>query len=131
VANPTFTYTAGSGTDKDKLRLLIPDRPVKGRAPEARFSDQELTDFLSMGVTLFESAALACEVVAMDETKRMMSVSVNSGMSISRSGSPAFWLQRAKALRENELKTPWEYIDSVGYEIDGFGRDHSEYLDDE
>ena len=127
----TYTYTAGSGNDKDKLRLLIPDRPVKGRDPQARFSDQEINDLLTVGGTLYEAAALACEIVAMDETKRQMSVSINSGMSISRSGTPAYWLQRAKTLREIDIATPWEFIDSVGYDVDGYGRDHSEYLDDD
>lgn len=125
----TYTYTPRSGNNRDKLRLLIPDRPVKGRDPEARFSDQELEDILEISGTLPEAAATACEIVAMDETKRMISVSINSGMSISRSQSPSFWLQRAKALRDNELKTPWEYVDNMDYAIDGFGRDVTEYMD--
>lgn len=131
MPTPTYTYTPKSGNQRDKLRLMIPDRPVKERAPQARFSDEELEDFLEIGGTLYEAAALACEVVAMDETKRMLSVSINSGMSISRSQSPAFWLQRAKTLRETENKTPWEFIDSMDYAIDGFGRDGSQYMDED
>lgn len=128
---PSYTYTPKSGNDRDKLRLLIPDRPVKGRDPQARFCDEELEDLLETGGTLYEAAALACEIVAMDETKRMMSVSISSGISVSRSQSPSYWLQRAKTLRESERTTPWEFIDAVDYAVDGFGRDGSVYMDEE
>ena len=125
----TYTYTPRSGQNRDKLRLLIPDRPVKGRDPQARFSDQELDDILEIAGDLTEATATACEIIAMDETKRMINVSINSGMSISRSNTPTYWLQRAKQIRDAQLKVPWEAIDNADYDVDGLGRDWTRYSD--
>jgi len=124
----TYSYKPRSGTLKDKLRLMIPDRPVKDRQPEARFADEELLDIIDIaGSDILEATATACEIIATDETKRMINVSINSGMSISRSNTPTYWLQRAKQIRDAALKTPWEYIDNVCYDVDGLGRDFTIY----
>lgn len=125
----TFSYVPRSGTNKDKLRLLIPDRPVKNRDPQARFSDEELNDIFDVAGDLTEATAVACEIIAMDETKRMINVSINSGMSISRGNTPTYWLQRAKQIRDAAVKVPWEYIDNANYDIDGLGRDWTLYSD--
>jgi len=128
--DPTFTYSPGSGQQRDQLRLLIPDRPNPARATPAMFSDQELGEFLTMGADVFNAAAMACEVVAMDEAKRAISVSITSGMSISRSSTPSFWLNRAKQLRDAAAKVPWEFVDSMSYHIDAYGQDRSSYIGD-
>ena len=134
MAAPTFTYNVGA-TAKDNVRLLIPDRPIKkdNQFPSARFSDQELEAILAMPLVandIAEAAATCCEIIAMDETKRMINVSINSGMSISRGNTPATWLARAKQIREMAAKVPWEYIESMDYAIDGLGIDHSTYVGD-
>jgi hypothetical protein len=126
----TYSYKPRSGAAKDKLRLMIPDRPVKNRQPEARFADEELLDIIDIaGNDLTEATATACEIIATDETKRMLSVSINSGMSISRSNTPSAWLQRAKQIRDAALKVPWEFVDNMHYDVDGLGRDITRYAD--
>jgi hypothetical protein len=130
MADPTYTYDPSSGLLRDDVRLLIPDPVNKSKNPQARFSDQEIERLgVQAGGSVKLAAALACEIIAMDEAKRSISVSINSGMSISRN-TANFWLQRAKALRDDVLevnKVPWEDIDAVDYDVDYAGDDHSNY----
>ena len=129
MADPAYNYVPGSGTSRDRIRLLIPDRIRKGKQPPAVFDDNEINDLFVEYGTILSAAAGACEIIAMDEAKRQLSVNISSGMSISRNGA-SLWLQRAKQLRDAEkaIAGPWEFIDSVSYEIDQFGRDHSHYV---
>jgi hypothetical protein len=131
MANPTYQYEPGSGLQRDQIRLLIPDRVNKQRTIPAVFSDQEIADFMNITGSVLDAAAMACEVIAMDEAKRAISVSISSGMSIGRGSIPGFWLSRAKQLREMSSKIPWEFVDSVSYQIDGYGQDRSNYIGDE
>lgn len=128
--NPTYTYQPGSGTIRDRIRQLIPDRVNIKRTPPAMFDDNEIAQFYAEDGDVRLAAASACEVVAMDEAKRQVSVSISSGMSISRSGAN-LWLQRAKQLRDEAKKTPWEIIDSMDYDLSPFGEDNTRYIGDE
>lgn len=128
MSDPTYTYEHGSGNARDIIRLLIPDPVSPGKSPPARFSDQEISTLSDQASgDSQQAAALGCEIIAMDEAKRAISVSVSSGMSISRTNRPTFWLQRAKTLREHAAKIPWETVDSMDYDVDFTGEDYSEY----
>jgi hypothetical protein len=129
MANPTYSYTHGSIAASDKVRLLVPDSVDFNRTPPARFSNEEITTLISMySGDVFLAAAVACEIIAMDEAKRAISVSLPTGMSISRSSTPTFWMNRAKQIREEMRKIPWELIDSVSYNVGPLGEDWSEYI---
>jgi hypothetical protein len=110
---------------------MIPDRVVTGRSKPAVFTDQEIALFLSEeGGDVRRAAANGCEVIGLDEERRKLSVSISSGMSISRSGGAAAWLQRAKQLREDAAKIPWEIVESAAIEFSKFGEDNSHYVGD-
>jgi len=128
---PTYTYVPGSGLPRDRVRLMIPDRPVvrANNKPPAMFSDQEIADFLAEYGDPQLAAAGACEVVAMDEAKRQLSVSVSSGFSISRNGAQ-LWLTKAKQMRESAGKVPWEIVESASIDITKYGEDNSHYIGD-
>ncbi len=55
-----FTYTEGSTSDRDRLRLEIQDTVID----RALFSDAELDDFLAQDVQVLLAAAHACDTLA-------------------------------------------------------------------
>ena len=126
-----FTYTAGSVQPLDRVRSLIPDKPDSTQTPQAFFEDAEILDRIEQeGGDLFEAAAQACEIIAMDKAKQALSVSLPTGFSISKTSIPSFFLQRAKMLREKARSIPVEEIDSVEYDVSQFGADLSDYVGD-
>ncbi len=130
--NPKYEYNIPAQNNVDRVRLMIPDRPIAREHDPAVFSNEELQEFLTIeGENIKLAAADACEVIAMDRAKQAISVSINSGMSISKTSIPQYFLKRAQMLRETELKEPWEHIDSFNYAIDELGEDHTLYVGDE
>jgi hypothetical protein len=127
----TYTYNPSNGTLKDKVRLLIPDRPISRENDPAVFSDEEITLLASMHDNdPYLTAAAACEVIAMDRAKQAISFSIN-GMSVSKTSVPTFFMNRAKELKTQVGTEPWEDISSVDYTIGPFGEDRSSYVGDE
>lgn len=126
----TYTYQPGSGITRDRIRQMIPDRVNIQRTPPAVFNDQEIAQFFTEFGDVLLAAAGACEVIAMDEAKRQLSVSISSGMSISRSSNASVWLQRAKQMREAAGKVPWEFIDEAVVDYTVYGEDNSSYIGD-
>ena len=55
-----FTYTEGSTTTRNRVRLAIGDTD----RDRALFSDEELDDVIVQETTVNSSAALACEILA-------------------------------------------------------------------
>ena len=90
----TFTYLPAS-TDIGKVRLLVPDRVMVS----AIFTDEELTEFLSLEGDVRSAAACALEVIAADQ---VLILKVMSLLDVSTSGDrvAAALLSRAKLLRE-------------------------------
>lgn len=123
-----YSYTPGSGSSTDQLRLMIPDRVDTLHNPPAMFCDEELKDLLGIyNGDVLETAASACEIVAMDRAKQAINFSIN-GMSVNKTSIPGFFLQRAKQLRErNDQLSSGEEIDAMIYDVDNFGEDKTEY----
>jgi hypothetical protein len=58
------TYTPGSGTSTDRVRMIVPDRDTDN----AVFQDEEIADLLvTEGGNVKRAAALALETIATDE----------------------------------------------------------------
>lgn len=68
----TATYTPGSGTDRDRVRALIPDKDLTGLTPVLgvytlttyTYLDAELDDFFSTEGNVKRAAAVALESMA-------------------------------------------------------------------
>lgn len=128
----SYTYNPAAGTDKDKIRLLIPDRVELKYSPPAIFEDEEIALMLStFSNDVLRTAAALCEVVAMDAAKQAIAISLPVGISINKSQIPGYFLQRSRnltAMADKADQDGAEYIDYFDYEIDKFGYDVSEYL---
>lgn len=89
----TFTYVLS--TDIGKCRMLIPDRV----SASAIFTDEEITEFLSLETDVRCAAAMALETIASDQ---VLTLKVMTLLDVSTSGDrvSAALLARAKLLRE-------------------------------
>ena len=95
-----FTYTAGSNSDRDRVRLEIGDTD----ADRARVQDGELHDFLSQeGNSILGSAARACEVLAV-RFARDFSFSAD-GASFQKGNITQMYMAQAKRLRRQSRGT--------------------------
>lgn len=100
------TYTPGSSADRDRVRLLIPDKTLTGLTPSGgvytlttySFLDAELDDLLTTESHPKRAAALALEILAADPS-RAVAVS-GQGYSIDRTKTARALMERAAALRE-------------------------------
>ena len=129
MAVPTYTYYH-SGTDiVDLVRGLIPDRVDIEKKPPARFSNEELQRIAGLESNdPFMAAASCCEILATEATPNAISFSVSSGVSVSKTSVPSFYLSRAKQLRSTAQTTPSEYVNSAAFSIGHYGDDRSEYI---
>lgn len=109
-----MSYTYNLTTDIGKIRLLIPDRIES----EAMFSDEELSEFLSLEFQVKTAAALALETIAADETlvqKRITLLDLSTdGPAVAKA-----LLDRAKALRDQTkaVASDAELVDDGGFAI--------------
>lgn len=55
-----FTYTAGSTTDRNRVRLEIGDTEIN----RALFQDAEIDDLITQETTVLGASAKACEILA-------------------------------------------------------------------
>ena len=83
------TYTPGSGTSRDRMRMLITDVDMSA----ALFQDEELDDILLLEGDLWLAAALALDTIASSETLVLKRITV---LDLTTDG-PAV----AKSLREH------------------------------
>jgi len=127
----TFTLNETSPGTRDKLRVLIGDTNPDGNI----FSDEELNIFLTrQSNNLDKAAADACRAIAVSSVKLALIVKLLD-TSIDRSKIPQLYLNLAKEFQARadliDYKEPIEYIDSMNYNVNEFGEDKSEYVDDE
>lgn len=71
------TYTAGDGSDKNRVRLLIADTNVT--AGVFLLQDEEITDLLAMESNLWLAAAMALELIAASEVLVLKKIRLLNG----------------------------------------------------
>jgi len=91
------TYTAGSGTDNDRMRLLCADTDTAN----ALLQDEEYTELLALEQNIYLAAAMALETIATSEVLILKKITLLGGDI--RTDGPAVaktLMDRAKLLRE-------------------------------
>ena len=118
------TYVAGSGVDRDRVRLLLADTSLTTYV----FHDAELDDFLDLqGGDIFLAAATGMRVLAVNAGKRELWYQV-TGLLVDRRGSTRAILAVAESLEKRALAEPWELESVLDYFVTETGEDRSQYV---
>jgi hypothetical protein len=126
----TFSYNESYPTDKDKVRGLIPDKPVNGIA---YLSDQQINLVLASQSNLRLAVAECCEIIASKLAPDAVSyaITTGAGTQINNQIGPSYFLRRAKQLRDEESRgQPFFSSDNFDYSVDKYGTDGTEYVGD-
>ena len=124
----SFSYDTALGTARDRVRFYTTDTVQSG----AIWTNEELDGLLAAWPDELRAAAYALRNRAVYFAARAISFSVRAGdnasFQVNRSNLPKFYLDLATNLEQQALATPGEYIDSVAFRVEAFGRDRSEYI---
>jgi len=129
----SYTYNEAVSSDKDKVRLLIPDRPDNQYNPPAIFQDEELVGLVNMFGSVMRAAAEACDIIGTREAPDAIRFRLATELSIDAQKVPEYFKNRASMLREQADKIdegPFESIDYMEYDILHNAHDDSHYWDD-
>ena len=123
-----MAYTYDVTTTIGKIRALVNDRDVSGDGDTAVLTDEEIEAFSSMaGGNVFYAAALALRTLA----DTVAPIAFRSGdFQLDKREIGRMRERLADKYEKLAYSTPAEYVDSVVYEIDQFGQDRSEYIND-
>lgn len=126
----SFTYDAALSTARDRVRFYTTDTVQAS----AVFSDEEINGLLGLYGDELLAASWALRNRAVYFAARAISFSVGAGnndsIRVDRRSLPKFYMELADNLELRSMGTPGEFIDSVDFYIDDFGRDRSEYIGD-
>lgn len=124
-----FTYTAGSGTSRDKLRDLLGDNTEASYIWE----DAELDTYLSVNDgNLFLAAASACRTLALTKAQSAVMYRLAETLRVDKRDIPKILLQMARDYthQAESGSSAAEYFDVAQINIDPLtGDDNSEYVD--
>lgn len=124
----SFSYDTTLSTARDRIRFHTTDTVQTS----AVFSNEEIDGLLSVYTDELMAAAYALRNRAVYFAARAISFSVGAGnndsIRVDRRVLPKFYMDLADTLENRALTTPDEFIDSVAYHVDDFGRDQSEYI---
>lgn len=124
----SFSYDTTLGTARDRVRFYTTDTVQSG----AIFSNEEIDGLLSVWTDELVAAAYALRNRAVYFAARAISFSLGAGnndsIRVDRRNLPKFYMDLADTLERQAIATPGEFIDSVAFRVDVFGRDQSEYI---
>lgn len=124
----SFSYDTALGTARDRVRFYTTDTVQSG----AIFSDEEINGLLSVWTDELLAAAYALRNRAVYFAARSISFRIEAGsggsVQVDRKILPRFYMELADTLERRAMTTPGEFIDSVAFHVDAFGRDQSEYI---
>ncbi len=105
-----FSYNLAALTNRDRVRLLIPDRVT----PDHIFENEELDAFLAMEGSVKTATASALETIAADQALTLKVMRLLDVQTDGRAVAEAL-LQRAALLREQDAnETPtWDVVEMV------------------
>lgn len=122
------TYTYDTTTTVGKIRTLIFDTDIGNSGANAYFSDEEINVFhgLTSG-NLLLSAAMALRAMGASVPAIMYQA---GDVTIDKRKISDARMRLAESYEKTAYSTPAEYVDSVIYNINKFGNDLSEYIND-
>ncbi len=124
----SFSYDATLSSARDRVRFHTTDTVQAS----AVFSNEEIDGLLSIYTDELVAAAWALRNRAVYFAARAISFSIGAGnndsIRVDRRVLPKFYMELADMLEQQAIATPGEFIDSVAFRVDDFGRDQSEYV---
>lgn len=123
----SFSYSTSLSSDGDKLRFLIDDH----NGSDYIYEDEELSGVLTMEPNLYLAAALCLNQRAVAFAEKAIRYRVggdNRGiLDVDRTKVAAEIRATAKTFQEKAFSVPDEGWDRMAFDIDGYGRDVSDY----
>jgi len=128
-----MAFTYDPTTDRGKVRLAVFDT-TGGSSGTSIFSDADIDAFLEQNSdSIWLSAADACRSRAAKLIASSFDLELTGALKLDRRKQSEYWIKLASDYEERATgssDTVKEYIDSVDYNIDIFGRDTSDYVGD-
>ena len=124
-----MAFTYDPTTARGRVRLLVSDTNDTDSTKQV-FTDAEVDAFLALeGQEVYMAAAAACRALAASTAKSALAYKALD-LSIDKKDIPGHFRGLADDYANRARSEPTEYVDSADFEIDGFGRDTSEYVGD-
>lgn len=135
-----FTYTAGSGSNRDRVRLLLGDTSV-AKSTHQIFQDEEIDDLLafvpesgdSTRQKVYRTAAAAARAIAASTARSAIAWRALE-RNVDRKQVPEHYRALAKEWEQQadgDDRVPDEYVANVAYDVDRFGKADTEFIGDD
>ena len=126
----SFSYDSTDvSSTTHKMRLMLGDTNESTYI----FEDEELTAVYALAESeILSAVAMACRAIAVDKAKQAIAYTLlSSSVEIDKTRVPSYFMELADKIEKGIMEKPLLYTDSVQWEVDVFGRDLTEYVDDD